>query len=244
MKLEGINHERKIFQIDKDIEPPIPTIPNIQRTNQTSPKTHNLLCAWAYIQPFFWAFLTVLREGIRTILIIGGKETYFIKGVSFSEPKSSIPLAAITGILIGILIGLIIHRASGKITTKYFFHSMAYILLLMDAGIFSRSVGKLEDPIATHHNPNDIDKTPIFDPRVNIWYLPCCHEMSSPGYGILFSLLGYRSIATIGTILSYISFWILIISIFILKKFLTNSIKTNHFVTKKIDEFQSANLLL
>lgn len=117
---------------------------------------------------------------------------------------------------------------------RYFFLVAAYILFLMAAGIFSRSVGILEDhfwSISANIKSDDLEN-PVFDPRKNIWYLPCCYEKTSPGYGILFSLFGYRSVATIGTILSYISFWILIISVLVLKNFLTNSSKNNVNIPK------------
>ena len=51
---------------------------------------------------FFLPFITVLREGLEAVVFIGG--------VSLGLPASSIPLAAITGILAGVLVGLLIYQ--------------------------------------------------------------------------------------------------------------------------------------
>lgn len=151
---------------------------------------------------FFWVpFLTVLREGFETILLIGG--------VSFSEAPSSIPLAAIAGVLVGALVSFLIHRASGKLSLRWFFGLSCYVLLLLAAGIFSRSIGKLEDGRWYKAASIDDEGDSLgFDPRTNVWNLACCNEHTSPGFGLMYSLLGYRSIATVGTIVSYCMFWL------------------------------------
>lgn len=53
-----------------------------------------------------WALLvlpliTVLREGMEAVVFVGG--------VSLGEPATSIPLAAIVGILCGVVVGYIIY---------------------------------------------------------------------------------------------------------------------------------------
>lgn len=168
---------------------------------------------------FFWIpFVTVLREGLETVMFIGG--------VAFGEPSSSIPLAAVIGLGIGAFVGYLIHRASGKLSLRWFFVIASYILFLMAAGIFSRSVGKLEDNafnIAASLHGDDSSR-PYFDPRTNIWYLSCCNETTSVGFGFLYSLVGYRSVATVGTIVSYCGYWIAtIIALLVLKN--TSQIK-------------------
>lgn len=51
---------------------------------------------------FVLPFITVLREGIEMII--------FVAGVSFSAPASAFPLPAITGILVGCLVGYILYK--------------------------------------------------------------------------------------------------------------------------------------
>ena len=164
------------------------------------------------MQLFFWVpFLTVIREGMETVLMIGG--------VSFAEPASSIPLAAACGLLAGGLIGYIIHRAAGKLSLKWFFNVASFILFLLAAGIFSRSVGTFEDykwSQETQIEPDEMEG--MFDPRTVVWHLECCSEKSSPGFALLYSLVGYRSVATIGTVVSYIAYWVFVILAIVIMK--------------------------
>jgi high-affinity iron transporter len=51
---------------------------------------------------FMLPFITVLREGLEAVV--------FIAGVGLGLPATSIPLPAITGILAGCLIGLLIYK--------------------------------------------------------------------------------------------------------------------------------------
>lgn len=51
---------------------------------------------------FILPFVTVLREGIEAVL--------FIAGVSIGLPASSIPIAALTGIAAGCLVGYFIYK--------------------------------------------------------------------------------------------------------------------------------------
>jgi high-affinity iron transporter len=133
-------------------------------------------------QVFFWVpFITVVREGIETVMLIGGNSCSN-QGVSFSEAQSSIPLAAVAAIVMGCLAGLIIHRAAGninlcqvivtkagKLSLRWFFVAASYLLLLMSSGIFSRSIGFLEDN--TWRNiVGESEGEEMFDPRTNVWY--------------------------------------------------------------------------
>lgn len=160
---------------------------------------------------FFWIpFITIMREGLETIMIIGG--------VSFSEDITSIPLAAIVGIIAGILAGILINRASGKLTLKSFFIAASYFLLLMAAGIMSRSVGLIQDHMWITATGLKDESSSAFDPRGNVWYLSCCSQKTDPSFGILYSILGYRNIATIGTIVCYCGFWMFISTVLLVLK--------------------------
>lgn len=179
--------------------------PKAQDSNGPSPVSSSVA--------FFWVpFLTVIREGVETVLLIAG--------VSFGEAPSSIPLAAVAGIGLGSLVGIAIHRASGQLSLRWFFGAASYLLLLMAAGIFSRSVGRLEDNTWIKLTGGNDDSTDLpFDPRQNVWYLSCCNENTVPFFGVLFSVFGYRSVATYGTITSYCLFWMVAIMSIVLLKY-------------------------
>lgn len=166
---------------------------------------------------FFWIpFLTVMREGLESVLLIGG--------VSIDSPPSSIPLAAISGALIGCAIGYLLHRASGKLSLRFFFVIGSYILFLMAAGIFSRSIGKFEDWVWLNAIGGVGEASTLFDPRVNVWFLGAAlSENTSSGMGVMNSLFGYRCIASIGTVVGYCGFWILLSAVLILMKWRNES---------------------
>lgn len=86
---------------------------------------------------FLIPFVSVLRGGLESVLLFAG--------VGVSEPISSIPLAAITGLLLGVLLGFVLHRVSGRLSIRWFFVISAYVLLLMAAGFLSKGVHELEE---------------------------------------------------------------------------------------------------
>jgi len=58
---------------------------------------------WIQKYFMFWLpFVTVLREGLEAVVFIGG--------VSLGIPATAFPLAVVTGLLAGILIGFIIYK--------------------------------------------------------------------------------------------------------------------------------------
>ena len=75
---------------------------------------------------FILPFVTVLREGLEAVIFVGGvsvqqtkyisfssKKTIFTK-VSLGQPATSIPLAAIVGLICGLLVGYLIYASSSR----------------------------------------------------------------------------------------------------------------------------------
>ncbi|KAJ3308427.1 hypothetical protein HDV04_001231 [Boothiomyces sp. JEL0838] len=167
---------------------------------------------------FFWiSFLSVVREGLEAVVFMGG--------VAVSEPPSSIPVAAICGLVVGLLTGYIIHRGSAQLALKWFYATAAYVLFLMAAGLFSKSVGVFEDRAWTSIVPIDVDNPDavVFDPRVNVWILAPEYSENSGFWSIFSAIFGYRKVATVGTIVSYTSFWICICLALVLVKLCARS---------------------
>lgn len=100
--------------------------------------------------------ITVLREGIEAIVFVGG--------VSLGEPATSIPLAAIVGIICGIIVGYIIYAFASRtsqslppcppitltpellgIALTIFIIVMTNLILLIGAGLFSKSIGNFQE---------------------------------------------------------------------------------------------------
>lgn len=60
---------------------------------------------------FFLPFITVLREGMEAVVFVGG--------VSLGQPATAIPIAAIVGIICGLIIGYFIYAFASR-TSEYF----------------------------------------------------------------------------------------------------------------------------
>lgn len=73
--------------------------------------------------------------------LIGGR---FISGTSLSLPARSIPLAAITGLAAGILIGYLLYTSSALSSLQLFLVAATCFLYLVAAGLFSKGVWQLE----------------------------------------------------------------------------------------------------
>jgi len=160
---------------------------------------------------FVIPLITTLREGLEGMVFIGG--------VSLGLPASSIPLPAIVGVLAGLLVGFVIYRSRSISSVKPFLVFSTCALLLIDAGMFSRSVyyfqfyryvQKVGDAAAESGSGAG-----SYDARNYIWHLDCCNpedktNNGGSGWSILNSLVGWNNTATLGTILAYILFWVAI----------------------------------
>lgn len=167
----------------------------------------------------FWLpFVTMLREGLESVVFMGG--------VAISEPSSSIPLAAVSGCLVGCFIGFVIHRGGSKIALRWFFIVAACVLLLIANGLLVKSIGNFEDYVwgLTINAEADDAGTGLFDPRRSVWHFDCCNpeDPANGGWAIFNSLLGWRNNATISTITVYCLFWVLILAILATLRFKEN----------------------
>ncbi|OAJ38179.1 hypothetical protein BDEG_22134 [Batrachochytrium dendrobatidis JEL423] len=157
------------------------------------------------LKALFWLpFITMLREGLEAVVFVGG--------VSLSETPTSIPIAAIVGILLGIFIGFLLHTGGSQLTLHYFFVISACFLLLIANGLLAKAVGNFEDYTwsrAINLAADDVG-TGAFDPRRSVWHFDCCNpEDKTQGWGIFNSVLGWRNNATIATVTIYCLFWVI-----------------------------------
>lgn len=174
---------------------------------------------------FVIPLITTLREGLEGVVFIGG--------VSLGLPASSIPLPAIVGLFSGLLCGFIVFKAGSFNKIRFFLVFSTCFLLVIAAGMFSRSVYYLQfyryvqlvgDAAAeSGSGPGSYDANNF------VWHLDCCNpedkSNGGSGWAILNSLFGWNNTATVGTILSYIFFWLAISSFLIFSHFREQSQK-------------------
>ncbi|KLO19811.1 iron permease FTR1 [Schizopora paradoxa] len=169
-----------------------------------------------------WALLllpliTVLREGIEAVVFVGG--------VSLGQPAASIPIAAICGIFAGLICGWLIYAFGTRATLTTFMVVMTNFILLIGAGLFCKAVGDFQENAFNHLLGADVDDAGgdgpgSFDVRGNVWHLDCCNPEdtsgnSGEGWLIFGAIFGWTNSATLGTVLSYVFYWLVAIGILI-----------------------------
>ncbi|CAE6492923.1 unnamed protein product [Rhizoctonia solani] len=155
---------------------------------------------------FMLPFVTVLREGLEAVVFVGG--------VSLGQPASSIPLAALSGLVIGLVVGYLIYASSSRTRLSAFLVASTSLLLLIGAGLMSKAVGAFE-----RHRFNvggDVaeagDGPGSFDVVGNIWHLDCCNpenKFDAKGWAVFNAILGWSNNGSIGTVVSYIAYWLI-----------------------------------
>ncbi|KAF8720420.1 Iron permease FTR1 family, partial [Rhizoctonia solani] len=159
---------------------------------------------------FMLPFVTVLREGLEAVVFIGG--------VSLGQPASSIPLAALAGLVIGLVVGYLIYASSSRARLSAFLITSTSLLLLIGAGLMSKAVGAFERHRFNVMVGGDVaeagDGPGSFDVVGNIWHLDCCNpenKLDAKGWAVFNAILGWSNNGSIGTVISYIAYWLIAI---------------------------------
>ncbi|KAF8551776.1 iron permease FTR1 [Imleria badia] len=164
---------------------------------------------------FFLSMITVLREGLETVIFVGG--------VSLAEPATSIPIPTIVGIICGIVCGTIVYQFASRTTFKIFLICMTNFILLIGAGLFSKAVWAFQENsfIKFIHTSSDdaVGTGPgSYDVRGNVWHLNCC-DASNGSWSIFNAIFGWENSATLGSVLSYVFYWLAVIVVLVYYKF-------------------------
>ncbi|TFK85216.1 Ftr1 protein [Polyporus arcularius HHB13444] len=168
---------------------------------------------------FILPFITVLREGMEAVVFVGG--------VSLGQPATAIPIAAIVGLVCGLICGYLIYAFASRTTLTVFMVVMTNFLLLIGAGLFSKAVWSFQSNAFNHLLGGEIDDAGgdgpgSFDVRGNVWHLNCCNpenNFDSDGWTIFSAIFGWTNSATLGSVLSYVFYWIAVVAVLIYLKF-------------------------
>ncbi|KXN86656.1 Plasma membrane iron permease [Leucoagaricus sp. SymC.cos] len=169
--------------------------------------------------------VTVMREGLEAVVFVGG--------VSLGQSATSIPIAAIVGLICGLVCGFLIYEFASRTALTVFLVVMTNLLLLIGAGLFSKAVGNFEMHAFNVLLGADVDDSGGTGPgsyRVqgNVWHLDCCNpeaKVSDQGWTIFYAIFGWSNNGSLGTILSYVFYWIAVIGALIYMKYSEGRIK-------------------
>lgn len=141
------------------------------------------------------AFIAVFREGIETVLFLGG--------ISSSESVAASSVGAIAGILVAVVLAVLFFHGTVNLNMKQFFNVTSVILIFFAAGIFSRGI-------------HEFQELGFFGSESNYWneHLWSTHAIlsSSSGFGsILSALFGYTDHPSLIELAAYFVYWAVII---------------------------------
>lgn len=152
-------------------------------------------------------FITTLREGLEAVVFVGG--------VGLSAPASSFPLAVITGLAAGILVGVIMYYTGSTVSLQIFLIISTCFLYLIGAGLFSKSIWFFQNYVYNKKTGGDASENGsgpgTYDITQSVWHVNCCNPETDSGWGIFNALLGWQNSATYGSVISYNVYWISII---------------------------------
>ena len=155
--------------------------------------------------------ITVLREGLEAVVFVGG--------VSLGQSAKAIPLADIVGLIVGFGIGWVIYISGSRMNLSIFLVVSTNVLFLLGAGLFSKAVGDFQRRTFNQGVGSDVeelgDGPGSYDVRGNVWHLTYGNpelNTSGEGWSVFNAILGWTNTATIGTILAYCFYWLLVVA--------------------------------
>lgn len=86
---------------------------------------------------FFLAFVSVLREGVETVL--------FLQAASFESKDGNLLAGGILGIVIAVALSFIIFKGMKKVSLKHFFAVTSILLILFAGSLVSHSVHEFQE---------------------------------------------------------------------------------------------------
>lgn len=173
--------------------------------NVTQPKEKTTKKYFLAILPL----VTTLREGLEAVVFVGG--------MGASNPLSSLPLSIGAGILLGSAIGYILYKGGNKLSLQYFLIFLTCFLYTVSAGLMSRGVWFLElEQFVRRCGGLDVSETGSgpgsYDITKSVWHVNCCNGLTDGWWMVFNALVGWTNSATYGSVLSYIAYWVFVIS--------------------------------
>jgi len=108
-----------------------------------------------------------------------------------------------------------------------FLIAMTNLLLLIGAGLFSRAVGAFQENAFNQLLGADVDDAGGDGPGSypvagNVWHLDCCNlddNLDNSGWSVFNAILGWTNNGCLGTILSYVFYWIAVMVTLLVMKY-------------------------
>jgi len=144
----------------------------------------------------FLSFTAIVREGVETII--------FFIGVGAAYPAESLPIPAVVGAVLGVVIGVALYRFGGKLALKLFFRFTLVLLIFIGAGVFTNGMHEIQET-GGFGEWDDEDARPPLN-RVQWDISECCGLDVNEGWVMFRVLFGYTPNPTGFEILMYLGY--------------------------------------
>ena len=139
----------------------------------------------------FLAFISILREGIETVLFLGS--------ASFSSSGLQTLIGGALGLGLALLLGVGIMRYSVRLDLRTFFNVTGFFLILFAAGLVARGIG-------------EFGEAGVIAPVVqSVWDTNGIISDESGVGKILTALVGYVGSPSLSQVIGYLAYWLLIV---------------------------------
>ncbi len=137
------------------------------------------------------AFLSIVREGIETVLFLGS--------TSFTSSGLDTLIGGSAGLIVAVLLGVGILKYSARINMGLFFKATGVLLVLFAAGLVSNGVGEFGEagllpPLLDH----------LWDTN---WLISGDGSLGQ----LLNGLFGYNASPSFSQVLAYVAYWIVVV---------------------------------
>jgi high-affinity iron transporter len=159
--------------------------------------------------------VTTLREGLEAVVFLGG--------IGITQPMSSFPLAAVSGIALGSAVGMAMYRFGDHVSMKYFMVGATCFLYLVAAGLFSRGVWFIDLQRFVNRVGQDVSESGSGPGSYNInwsvWHVNCCNPQTDGPWMLFNALMGWQNSPTVNSVISYNLYWLFIMVVIFSLKF-------------------------
>jgi len=136
------------------------------------------------------AFVSILREGIETVLFLGS--------TSFTSTGLQMLIGGALGLGLSAAIGIVMIKYSVRLNLKTFFNVTGIFLILFAAGLVARGLGEFQEAGIV---------APVID---HVWDTNNILSDQGDAGKILTALFGYVGAPSLVQVLGYASYWVLI----------------------------------
>lgn len=147
---------------------------------------------------FSLIFIAVFREGIETVLFLGG--------INATEPQSAILFSGTLGIIIAIIFATVLFQGSLNLNLKTFFNVTSIILILFAAGLLSHGLHEFQE--LNWFGLYGAENAPFWN--IALWDMSSILNDKEGIGSLLRALVGYQDKPTLLEIIGYIGYIIVV----------------------------------